>query len=130
VDGKPAGWVCVGPRDEFPVLENSRLFKPVDDRKVWSIVCFFTARAHRRKGMTGKLIEAAVKYAKKKGARILEAYPVDPKKDKMPDLFAFNGFCSAFKRAGFKEVARRSETRPMMRKELTQSRQDAKIFHD
>ena len=118
VDGKPAGWICVGPREDFPVLENSRLFKRIDDQKVWSIVCFFTARAFRRTGMTRKLIEAAVKYAREKGARILEAYPVEPKKDKMPDLFAYTGFSSAFLKSGFKEVIRRSETRPMMRKKL------------
>ncbi len=126
IEGKPAGWVCVGPRDDFPVLENSRLFKRIDDQKVWSIVCFFTARPYRRTGMTGKLIQAAIRYARTKGARILEAYPVEPKSDKMPDLFAFTGLNSVFRKAGFKEVARRSETRPMLRKELTQRRQDAK----
>ena len=118
IDDKPAGWVCVGPRDDFPVLENSRLFKPIDDQKVWSIVCFFTARPYRRTGMTNKLIAAAVEYAKRKGARILEGYPVDPKSNKMPDLFAYTGFSSAFRKAGFQEVIRRSESRPMMRKKL------------
>jgi GNAT superfamily N-acetyltransferase len=118
VNGQPAGWVCVGPREDFPVLENSRLFKRIDDQKVWSIVCFFTARPFRRTGMTGKLIDASVRYARKKGARVLEAYPVEPKKDKMPDLFAYTGFSSVFRKAGFHEVIRRSETRPMMRKKL------------
>ena len=118
VDGKPAGWVCAGPREDFPVLENSRLFKRIDHQKVWSIVCFFTARPYRRTGMTRQLIEAVVKYARKKGVRVLEAYPVEPKKDKMPDLFAYTGFSSAFRKTGFEEVIRRSETRPMMRKKL------------
>ena len=118
IDGKPAGWVCVGPRDEFPVLENSRLFKRLDDQKVWSIVCFFVARRHRRTGMTGKLIQAAIRHARKKGAKIIEAYPWEPKKDNVPDLFAYTGFSSAFRKAGFQEIIRRSETRPMMRRKL------------
>ena len=68
--------------------------------------------------MTRKLIQAAVDYARAKGARILEAYPVEPRKDKMPDLFAYTGFASTFRKEGFQEVARRSETRPLMRKIL------------
>ena len=118
VDGKPAGWVCVGPRDDFPVLDNSRIFKRLDEEPVWSIVCFFVARPYRRSGMTRRLIDAAGKYARQKGARILEAYPVEPKKENMPDLFAYTGFSSAFRKAGFQEIIRRSETRPMMRKKL------------
>jgi hypothetical protein len=45
----------------------------------------------------------------------VEAYPVEPKKDKMPDAFAWTGLASAFIKAGFTECARRSETRPIMR---------------
>jgi GNAT superfamily N-acetyltransferase len=118
IDGKPVGWVCAGPRDDFPVLDNSRLFKRLDEEPVWSIVCFFVARPYRRSGMTRKLIDAAGKYARQKGARILEAYPVEPQKKNMPDLFAYTGFSSAFRKAGFQEIIRRSETRPMMRKKL------------
>jgi GNAT superfamily N-acetyltransferase len=118
VDGKPAGWVCVGPRDDFPVLENSRLFKRIDEEPVWSIVCFFVARPYRRSGMTRRLLDEAGKFARQKGARFLEGYPVEPKKEQMPDLFAYTGFSSAFRKAGFQEVIRRSETRPMMRKKL------------
>ena len=118
VDGKPAGWVSFGPRTEFPVLDNSRLFKRIDTEPVWSIVCFFIARPYRRSGLSRKLIDAAIRHSKRKGAHWLEAYPVDPKKDRMPELFAFTGFASAFRQAGFHEVIRRSETRPMMRLKL------------
>ncbi len=47
--------------------------------------------------------------------KIVEGYPIAPKKDKVPDVFAYTGFLSAFQSAGFVEVARRSETRPIMR---------------
>jgi hypothetical protein len=61
------------------------------------------------------MIVAAVDYAKKKGGSIVEAYPVEPKKDKMADVFAWTGLASAYTKVGFAECARRSETRPIMR---------------
>jgi GNAT superfamily N-acetyltransferase len=118
IDGKPAGWISFGKREEFPVLENSRLFQRVDDRPVWSVVCFFVARPYRRTGLTGGLLKAAIAFARKKGARLIEAYPVDPKKEETPDVFAYHGFASVFRKAGFAEVIRRSATRPMMQKNL------------
>ena len=69
----------------------------------------------RKKGVTVELLKSAIGYAKKKGAKIVEGYPVEPKKGKMPDVFAYTGLASAFRQAGFKEVLRRSETRPIMR---------------
>jgi hypothetical protein len=33
------------------------------------------------------------------------------------DAFVWTGLASAFRQAGFKEVARRSKTRPIMRRE-------------
>ncbi len=112
---EPVGWCSVAPREAFPVLENSRILKRVDDQPVWSASCFFIARPYRRQGLSVKLLRAAVAYAKKKGARIVEGYPVEPKKSPMPDVFAWIGLADAFRRAGFKEVLRRSPTRPIMR---------------
>ena len=112
---QPVGWCSVAPRDEFTRLERSRILKPVDDQPVWSIVCFFIPRKHRRKGVMRHLLTAAVEYAQSQGAKIIEGYPVEPKKDTTPDVFAWTGFAEAFREAGFEEVARRSETRPFMR---------------
>lgn len=112
---QPVGWCSVAPRDEFTRLERSRILKPVDDQPVWSIVCFFIPRKHRRKGVMRQLLTLAVEYAQSQGAKIIEGYPVEPKKDKTPDVFAWTGFAEAFREAGFEEVARRSETRPFMR---------------
>jgi GNAT superfamily N-acetyltransferase len=114
-EGEPIGWCSVAPREEFPVLENSRILKRVDDKPVWSVVCFFVARPHRRKGITVELLKAAVEYAGRCGAKIIEGYPVEPKKDNVAPVFVYTGIASAFRRAGFQEVARRSETRPIMR---------------
>jgi GNAT superfamily N-acetyltransferase len=121
VRGEPVAWCSVAPRETYPVLSRSRILKPIDDKPVWSVVCFFIAKAHRRTGLSVRLLEAVTKYARKNGAKILEGYPVAPKKDRTPDAFAWTGLASAFKKAGFTEVARRSETRPIMR--LTRARQ-------
>jgi GNAT superfamily N-acetyltransferase len=113
--GKPAGWCALAPRTVYQRLEKSRILKPVDDQPVWSVVCFFVDKAYRRQGLTVALLNAAVQFAAANGARILEGYPVEPKEDKVPDPFVYTGLASAFKQAGFVEVTRRSETRPIMR---------------
>jgi GNAT superfamily N-acetyltransferase len=114
-NGCPIAWCSVAPRETYPSLERSRVLKRLDDKPVWSIVCFFVAKPFRGKGVTVKLLEAATKYACKQGCKIVEGYPNDPKNGKIPDAFAYTGLASAFRRAGFVEVLRRSETRPIMR---------------
>lgn len=112
---EPVGWCAIAPREVHDRMENSRIMAPVDDQPVWSVTCFFVARAFRRTGITVQLLKAAVALATKLGAKIVEGYPVEPRKDPMPEVFAWTGIRSAFDKAGFKEVARRSETRPIMR---------------
>jgi len=113
--GQPAGWCSLGPREEFPALERSRILKRVDDEPVWSVVCFFVARPYRRQGLTMRLLQAAVDYTAGKGARILEGYPHDEDNPKAPEAFVFTGLVGAFQKVGFQEVARRSPKRPIMR---------------
>jgi len=117
---KPVGWCSIGPRQGYAALERSRVLKAVDDQQVWSIVCFFVARSYRRRGVTVRLLEAAVDYARNNGAKIVEGYPVDPRAGSTADVFAYTGLVSAFKKAGFVEVLRRSETRPIMRYFITE----------
>nr|BAL57381.1 GCN5-related N-acetyltransferase [uncultured Acetothermia bacterium]BAL58897.1 GCN5-related N-acetyltransferase [Candidatus Acetothermum autotrophicum] len=114
-DDQPIAWCSLGPRESFPSLERSRILKRVDEQPVWSVVCFFVAKPFRRQGVTVKLLKAAVSYAREHGARIIEGYPVEPKKENVPGVFAWTGMASTFRKAGFIEVARRSETRPIMR---------------
>ena len=113
--GVAVGWCSVAPREAFPRLGRSRILKPVDDIPVWSVVCFFILKASRRSGLSLKLLEAAIAFVKEKGGRVVEGYPVEPKKESYPDTFAYTGFAATFRRAGFVEVLRRSETRPIMR---------------
>ncbi len=112
---EPVGWCALAPRQNYPVLENSRVLAPVDEKPVWSVTCFFVAKPYRVKGITSQLLKAAVIYAQKQGARIIEGYPVEPKKGRMPDVFVYTGLASGFRSAGFVEFLRRSETRPIMR---------------
>jgi len=112
---QPAGWCALAPREAYVALENSRILKPVDDQPVWSVVCFYVAKPYRRQGVASALLSAAIEYARGQGANILEGYPVEPKKGQSPDIFVYTGLASTFRQLGFVEVARRSETRPIMR---------------
>lgn len=110
------GWRAVAPREEYVRLNTSKLLGPVDEQQVWSVSCFFITKQHRRKGLSTALLKAAARFAFSKGAHIVEGYPVVPKKDgAMPGVFAWTGLLQTFKKAGFTEVERRSETRPIMR---------------
>jgi GNAT superfamily N-acetyltransferase len=115
---EPIGWCSIEPRERFVRLEGSRVLAAVDENPVWSVACFFVARPWRRKGVSVALLRAAVDYARKRGAKIIEGYPVDARKEKAPDAFVWTGLTGTFLAAGFKEVARRSPTRPIMRKVL------------
>jgi hypothetical protein len=116
---EPVGWCSVSPREKFSVLSRSRILKPIDNKPVWSIVCFFIKNEFRNQGISVQLIRAAIDFVKKSDGKIVEGYPVEPKKDKMPDVFAYTGLAAAFRKADFVEVVRRSETRPIMRFEIS-----------
>jgi GNAT superfamily N-acetyltransferase len=113
-DGQPVAWCSLGPRETFPALERSRTLKRVDDKPVWSIVCFFVARSARRKGVMQKLLRAAVEYARAHGAEIVEGYPAEPT-GSLSGASGFTGVVSTFRQAGFVEVLRRSRAQPIMR---------------
>ena len=112
---EPVGWCSIAPREDFKRLESSRVLKPIDDKPVWSIVCFFVHKKYRRQGVSTQLLQAAIDYVRQKGGRIIEGYAVESRKNSIPDLFAYQGPVQVYQSAGFKEVARRSETRPIMR---------------
>jgi GNAT superfamily N-acetyltransferase len=114
VNGEPIGWCAVAPRARCPRLSSSRILRPVDAELVWSVTCFFVARGQRRRGVRVELLKAAVEFARARGAKIVEGYPADPKSSQ-PDAFVWTGLVSAFRKAGFVEVARRSSSRPIMR---------------
>lgn len=116
-NGKAVGWCAVAPCERYMRLVNSRVLKPVDNQPVWSVTCFFVAKEYRRRGVTVALLEAGADYAREHDASILESYPTDASRQQA-DAFVYTGLASAFRCAGFKEVARRSPTRPIMRRAL------------
>lgn len=118
--GKAIGWCAIAPRTSYPALSRSRILQPIDDRPCWSVACFFIEKSYRKKDVSTELLRAATAYAKSQGAELVEGYPVEPKSEKdIPPAFAWTGLPNAFIRAGFKEVVRRSPTRPIMRLELS-----------
>jgi GNAT superfamily N-acetyltransferase len=122
-DGDPIGWVSVGPRDDYERLQHSRVLAPLDDRPVWSIVCFVVSRRARGQGVARALLDAAAEYAAQHGAQLLEAYPVDTAGRRVPAANAFKGTLDMFESAGFGVAERRranrtSPQRPIVRREL------------
>ena len=116
VDGEPAGWCAVQPRDAYPRLNRSPVTKPVDDRAAWGVTCFFTGRRFRGCGLALALLKAAVAHALENGAEVVEGYPVDPVGGgQIDDGDGYHGFVTTFRQAGFQEVLRRKEARPIMR---------------
>jgi GNAT superfamily N-acetyltransferase len=118
--GRAIGWCAIGPRAEYAALENSRILKPVDDQPVWSIVCFFVEKSHRRQGVTQALLAGAVDYAISQGATIVEGYPIDLQApplrgQKLTSYGGYMGIASVFAALGFQEVGRASETQLIMR---------------
>lgn len=115
VAGHAVGWCAIAPRTAFPALERSRTLKPVDDQPAWAVVCFFVDRSFRRQGLSVQLLRAAVEYARSQGAQLVEGYPNVARRS-APDPWVFMGLASAFRQAGFTEVARPSASRAIMRR--------------
>ena len=110
----PVGWVSVGPREEYAKLKRSPVMKAVDEQPVWSVICFVVPAEYRGQGVAQALLKGAVAYAKKQGATLVEAYPVD-KPARSNDEYMWFGAKSMYDKAGFKEVARRKPHRPIVR---------------
>lgn len=97
LDGEPVAWCSVAPRETFRPLGG---IEHPTDVSVWSVVCFYVQRRHRRQGISELLLRAAITTARTHGADILEATPVDPDSPSMH----FMGFRALYLAAGFEEV--------------------------
>lgn len=124
VDGEPAGWCSVAPRSSYHRLTHSRTIPTVDDAPVWSVICLVVRPPLRRQGLARHLVDGAVDYARSQGAPMLEAYPIDPKGERINSAFAYVGTTELFESAGFERVVATSSqsagmTRWLMRLSLT-----------
>ncbi len=118
LESRPVGWCAVAPRSEYGFLSRSRVLAAVDERPVWSISCLFVAKEYRRNGLSRELLLGAADLARSHGADLVEGYPIDPGSGPLADVFVWTGLHSSFVAAGFEEVVRRSERRPIVRLEL------------
>ncbi len=114
-DAKPIGWCSVAPREKFHSLNRSPVLKIIDETQVWSIVCFFIAKKYRNKGMMLILINAAIDYVRRKGGKVIEAYPTDPRGKHLAPVSSFMGLPSVYRQAGFNECAQPSKSKVIMR---------------
>lgn len=118
-DEEPVGWVQVAPRRATPGFNTSPVAAPAsaddDLDRVWAITCFYIAARGRRSGVANALAAAAVDHAFAHGAGAVEACPKEPGERVSGDLFM--GTSSVFRRLSFREIARRTPVRPLMRLE-------------
>ncbi len=113
LDGEPVAWCSIAPRPTYRDLGGKDNVTD-DPEKIWSLVCFFVTRTLRGGGVMARLIEAAVEHARKRGATVVEAYPVNPDSPS----YRFMGFAPTFRAAGFREAARAGTRRHVMRLRL------------
>ena len=125
LDGEPVGWCAVEPRTFYPrLLLKTRVpwegrAEDKADEGVWAATCFVTRAGFRRRGVSRSLARAAVDFARKRGARALEGYPMitKPGQEIMP-VELHVGSRSIFADAGFTEVSNPTLRRVVMRIEL------------
>jgi GNAT superfamily N-acetyltransferase len=110
-EGEPIGWVSLGPRDDYERLQRSKVLAPIDDKPVWSIVCFVVSKKARGQGVARALLDAAVDYAREHGATLLEGYPVETDGQRVPAANVYKGTVGMFEGAGFKVAERRQANR-------------------
>jgi GNAT superfamily N-acetyltransferase len=121
-DGVPVGWVAVAPRPAYPVLERSRLYGPIDgDEDVFAITCFYVDPAFRGEGVASALLDAAIEFARRQGAKAVDAFPKVELADhavrsaRAEESFSFMGRPSSFARRDF-EVLRAAGARAVVRR--------------
>jgi len=119
LDGEPVGWCAVEPRTAYPrLLRNNRVpwvgrTEDKTDDSVWAVTCFVTRTGFRRRGISRVLARAAVDFARQRGARALEGYPMTTKDVLLGELHV--GTQGVFAAAGFTEVSRPTLRRVVMR---------------
>jgi GNAT superfamily N-acetyltransferase len=119
LDGEPVGWCAVEPRTAYEgLVRNNRVpWEGRDEDKaddsVWAVTCLFTRAGFRKRGVSRALARAAVDFARERGARALEGYPINTK-NVIPEELQV-GTEGVFLAAGFTEVSRPTVRRVVMR---------------
>ncbi|WP_091234733.1 GNAT family N-acetyltransferase [Microbacterium sp. 3J1] len=124
VDGDAAGWIRIGPRTRQARVPRTRMIaaastEPFDDESVWAVTCFVVRKEHRGQGLNLELLRAAVDYARRSGARLIEGYPVDTKGSKQRANDLFHGTLGTFLAIGFTEQTEMKPGRALVSLDLT-----------
>jgi GNAT superfamily N-acetyltransferase len=109
--GEPVAWVSIAPRETFTHLGVP---DAEADERIWSLTCMYLKRDRRGEGIGHQLIDAAIKYARKRKATAVEAYAVAPESPSYRNM----GFVPAYEKAGFQKVGTLGTRRTVMRREL------------
>jgi len=117
---QPVGWAAVEPRTAYLRILAGRMMPgsaepDPDDRSVWAVTCFVVRVGFRRRGVAAALLAGAVDEARRGGARVVEAYPVDTKGEKVSSADLYHGPLSAFTAAGFEITGRPADGRAVVR---------------
>lgn len=117
---QPVGWAAVEPRPVYPRILAGRMMPGSaetddTDESVWAVTCFAVRVGFRRRGVAAALLDGAVDEARRGGARVVEAYPVDTKGEKISSADLYHGPLSAFTAAGFEITGRPVEGRAVVR---------------
>ena len=121
VDGDPAGWAAVEPRTAYPKLRTSRIpwsgrDEDKDDDGIWAVTCIVVRKEYRGQGLTYPLALATVEFARRRGARALEAYPMITQPGKEITWGELHvGARQVFEEAGFAEITHPTARRVVMR---------------
>ena len=113
-NGKPVAWCAVAPREQYAAIAASPTLKRLGSKAgTWSITCYFVAKEHRRTGLMSALLVAAVRHARRHGARVVEGFPVEASALRGCD--GYTGLVSTYRKAGFRHVAASGAKRVMRR---------------
>jgi GNAT superfamily N-acetyltransferase len=121
LDDVPVGWCNIEPRPNFTRMRNmptpwAGRDEDRDDPTVWVVACFVIRLGHRRKGISRALAVASIDFARSRGARALEAYPMATKEGVEITWGELHvGSRNSFAAAGFKELTHPSKRRYVMR---------------
>ena len=118
--GEPVGWCAYQRRVDLPRLDRAPSLACRDAHEVWSLPCFFVKPGRRREGVARGLLEAALGRLRRRGARLVEGYPVKPPRpgERMSPAFIYTGTPGLFRAAGFRYAARRPRGRQRVRLRL------------
>jgi len=128
LDGTPVGWLTLGPRKGFPRLDRAPSLRCDDADEVWSVPCFFIQKGFRGQGVATALLKASVDVLRRKGARVVEGYPVKPPpgSTRTSNASAYTGTLPLFEKQGFVLVGERPQGKQRVRRRLSPPRGAAK----